>query len=79
MNGGIMVTEEKLAEKKGDTYQVDLSKLGYGKLLSQGEVRKKLEIKVERASVKTKQKIEEKGGKLILENVSVETNTVQSS
>ncbi len=71
--------EEKLVEKKGDTYHVDLSKLGYGKLLSQGEVNKKLEIKVERASAKTKQKIEGKGGKLILEHVSVERNTVQPS
>ncbi len=68
--------EKKLIEKKGDSYDVDLSKLGYGKLLSQGKVNKKLNIKANYFSEKAKLKIEEKGGKLISENVPVETNSV---
>ncbi|PIN80122.1 50S ribosomal protein L15 [Candidatus Woesearchaeota archaeon CG10_big_fil_rev_8_21_14_0_10_30_7] len=71
--------EQKLVEKKGDVYIIDLSKLGYGKLLSQGNLKQKLEIKTKKISKKAQQKVEEKGGKVILENVSVETNPVQSS
>jgi large subunit ribosomal protein L15 len=56
-----------LAEKKDDKYFVDLTQLGYTKLLGSGIVTKKIEVKVESATPKAVEKIESVGGKVITE------------
>jgi large subunit ribosomal protein L15 len=61
------LVELGLAEKKGDTYTVDLGELGYTKLLGSGIVTKKIEVKVEKATPKAVEKIEAVGGKVIME------------
>jgi large subunit ribosomal protein L15 len=53
---------KKLIEKSADAYGVDLTKLGYAKLLSEGQISKKLNIKCKSCSAKAKQKVEAKGG-----------------
>ena len=54
-----------LAEKVDDIYIVDLSTLGYRKLLGSGIVTKKIEVKVERATPRAIEKIEEVGGRVV--------------
>jgi len=61
------LVELGLAEKKDDMYFVDLGRLGYTKLLGGGIITKKVEVKVERATPKAIEKIEEVGGKVITE------------
>src|SRR3989344_4680604 len=61
--------KDKLAEKQGNTYVVDLSKLGYDKLLGGGHVNIKLKIKVDQLSKNAIHKIEENGGEIIREDV----------
>ena len=56
-----------MAEKKDDKYFVDLTQLGYTKLLGSGIVTKKIEVKVESATPKAVEKIESVGGKVITE------------
>jgi len=59
-------TTEGKAEKTKTGYSVDLKKIGYTKLLSQGEVTFKLNIKINSASAKAKEKLEAAGGKIEL-------------
>jgi large subunit ribosomal protein L15 len=59
-------TAEGKAEKTKTGYSVDLKKIGYTKLLSQGEVTFKLNIKINSASAKAKEKLEAAGGKIEL-------------
>jgi len=47
---------------------INLSKLGYGKLLGKGNITVKLNVVVEKASRKAAEKIRELGGKVILES-----------
>lgn len=56
-----LVSEGK-AEKKGDVYIIDLSKLGYDKLLGSGSVSEKFEISVDVATEGARKKIEQSGG-----------------
>ncbi len=56
---------DKLGEKEGETYKVNLRKKGYQKLLGGGKATKKYEIVVEGASAQARKKIEEKNGKVI--------------
>lgn len=58
------LVEQGLAEKKGDTILVDLSKAGYDKLLGEGKVTRKLHVIVGKATEKAVEKIEEAGGKV---------------
>ncbi len=58
--------EKGKAEKKGKVYSVNLTELGYDKLLAQGIVSNPLEITVAYASERAIKKIEEAGGKVIL-------------
>ncbi|MBT5022114.1 50S ribosomal protein L15 [Candidatus Woesearchaeota archaeon] len=51
-----------VVEKSGDLYKIDLSKLGFNKLLGTGNVTKKLEIEVGFCSAKAQSKVEEAGG-----------------
>ncbi|HLC86127.1 MAG TPA: uL15 family ribosomal protein [Candidatus Nanoarchaeia archaeon] len=62
--------KDKLAEKQGNTYVVDLSKLGYDKLLGGGHVNIKLKIKADQFSKNAIHKIEENGGEIIREDVN---------
>jgi large subunit ribosomal protein L15 len=57
---------QKLASKEGDVYSVDLTKAGYGKLLSQGKINSKFKITIEEASKKAIEKIKSNGGEIIL-------------
>lgn len=54
------------ATKQGKTYSVDLESLGYSKLLSQGNVDKKLKIKVKMATDSAIAKIKKAGGAVVL-------------
>jgi large subunit ribosomal protein L15 len=57
---------EKNAEKMGDKYNVNLTKLGFGKLLSQGAVKHKIVITCVEASEKASEKIKKAGGELLV-------------
>lgn len=57
-------TAEGKAEKTKTGYSINLEKIGYTKLLSQGEVTFKLNIKINSASEKAKEKLEAAGGKI---------------
>ncbi len=61
--------KEKLVTKEGDSFVVDLKKIGYDKLVGKGVVRFKLKISAPSISNIVKAKIEEKGGAV---NVSSE-------
>ncbi len=58
------LVEKKQAEKKGNTFIIDLKKLGYDKLLSGGNVKNKLEIGVDFASKNAIEKIQKNNGKV---------------
>jgi len=58
--------KNKSARKRGEVITIDLTKAGYDKLLSKGEVRHKLNIKVKKASSNSIAKIEKAGGKVKL-------------
>ena len=57
---------EGKAEKTKTGFSIDLEKIGYTKLLSQGEVTYKLTVKIHSASAKAKEKLEAAGGKVEL-------------
>ena len=57
--------ENNLVKKEGDFYSVDLSKLGYNKLLGTGQINNKYKIKTKYVSKKAKEKIEKSGGELV--------------
>lgn len=58
----ITLAKEGKAEKKGDAYAIDLSQLGYDKLLAKGTPLLKLNLTVPKASASAISKIEEAGG-----------------
>lgn len=47
--------------------EIDLSEMGYGKLLSTGKITKPLTVKVAKFTEEAKRKIEEAGGKIVIE------------
>ena len=53
---------EKLVSKEGDSFVIDLEKLGYQKLLGKGEVKLKMKISAPSFSESAKAKIEKAGG-----------------
>ena len=57
---------EGIATKKGNAYQIDLSELGYKKLLAQGEITSPLTLIVEEASEKAVEKVKSAGGKVTI-------------
>jgi large subunit ribosomal protein L15 len=67
---------EEIAEKYGKTEEgkilVDLESLGYTKLLGSGKVTKPLIVKVASCSKSAAEKIEEAGGKVLMESQQVE-------
>ncbi|MCW4032340.1 MAG: 50S ribosomal protein L15 [Candidatus Bathyarchaeota archaeon] len=54
-----------LAEKKGQKIEIDLTKLGYEKLLGSGKISRPIDIKVMKCSENAAKKIEEAGGSII--------------
>jgi len=58
--------DKKLISKEGDLYIVDMGKIGFNKLLSQGKVLNKFKIKVDCASKKAVEKIKSGGGEVVL-------------
>ena len=65
--------EKEFSGKK----EIDLTKEGYDKLLGGGAVKTKLKIKVEKASQNAVDKIEGKGGQVILPEVKAVEETVK--
>ncbi len=63
----------KAKKKKKGTVMVDLSKLGYDKLLGAGKISTKVEITIEKATEKAIAKIEEAGGKVNIPNIDAES------
>jgi len=67
---------EEMAEKYGKTEEgkilIDLESLGYTKLLGSGKVTKPLIVKVAACSKSAAEKIEEAGGKVLMESQQVE-------
>ncbi len=55
-----------LISKEGDFFLVELEKLGFNKLLSDGSITNKFKIKAAYASKKAVDKIKESGGEVIL-------------
>jgi large subunit ribosomal protein L15 len=60
-----LVSEKKVEEKNG-VYEIDGEKIGFNKLLSTGYTDKKMIIKIDQASPKAVEKIQEAGGNVIL-------------
>ncbi len=61
------LVENGLAEKQEDGYRINLSDIGYYKLLGSGNVNKKLFVSVAYATPKAIEKIESAGGKVEIE------------
>lgn len=61
----LLLKQGKIA-KEGENLKIDLSVLGYNKLLGRGKVKNKYLINVESASEKAVKKIQESGGKVTL-------------
>ncbi len=59
------LVELGLAEKSGDVYRVDLTELGYSKLLGSGNVTKAIEVKIFEATPRAVSKIEAAGGRVV--------------
>lgn len=57
---------QKIAEKE-NIKEIDLTKMGYTKILSRGEIKEPLTIKIKKSSAAAKEKVEAAGGKLIIE------------
>ena len=60
-----ILVSKGLAEKKGDTFSVDLAKLGISKLLGTGSVGLKLKIQVESFTSRAAEKIKAAGGEVV--------------
>jgi large subunit ribosomal protein L15 len=58
--------KQELAEKSGDTYNVNLDKLNYQKILAKGAITKKVQVHVRSASEYAIEEIEKAGGKVFL-------------
>lgn len=71
MNVGVLdeivdrLVEAGLASKEGDSYRVDLSKLGINKLTGRGSVTKKLIVTVAKATSRAVEKIASFGGEVV--------------
>ena len=58
--------EEKLASREGDVIRVDVTKMGFDKVLGAGRITKKLIIEAKSFSEEAKRKIEEAGGQAVV-------------
>jgi len=57
---------QQFVQKQQDLFIIDLTKIGYTKLLSTGRITKKLQITVEQSSPEAIKKIESAGGKVVI-------------
>lgn len=57
--------QDKIITKKNEFYEIDLKEIGYGKLLSSGNPKRKYKIHVKTFSEKAKEKIETAGGEIV--------------
>lgn len=71
--------EEKKATKKGDVYTVDLSALGYQKLLGSGKITKSVNVSVMVASQKAVDKINAAKGKVISDTLAQTEKPTENS
>lgn len=69
------LVKSNLALKEGNIYIIDLSKMGYNKLLGNGKVSKKFKITVKFASGKAIEKVKGAGGEIILAEKEEEVNS----
>ena len=60
------LVEEKKATKSGDTYTINLVSVNIQKVLGRGEINKKVNVTVNKASERAIQKIEAAGGKVTI-------------
>lgn len=60
------LTQENKASKSGNTYIINLNDLNIQKILGRGEITKKMNVSVNKASKQAIKKIESAGGKVIL-------------
>ena len=58
--------QEKFAVKEGDAIKIDVSKIGFDKVLGSGRITKKLIVEAKSFSDDAKKKIEEAGGQAIV-------------
>ena len=56
--------KNNLVTKEKDVYNVNLSDLGYEKLLSQGNIKTKVKISVDKTSKKAMEKVQKSGGQV---------------
>ncbi|MGZ7095191.1 MAG: uL15m family ribosomal protein [Methanobacterium sp.] len=59
------LVEQGLAHKKNNTIEIDVTDLGYNKVLGKGRINRPLVIKSPKFSSQAKQKIEEAGGEIV--------------
>ena len=57
---------ENIAKKSADTYNINLNEINIQKLLGRGQINKKINVSVNKASKKAIEKIEAAGGKVTL-------------
>ena len=62
-------TKEGLVTKEGDSFAIDLEKLGYTKLLGKGHLRHKIKIRAPSISASAAEKINASGGQVVQEDV----------
>ncbi|MBN2420901.1 uL15 family ribosomal protein [Candidatus Woesearchaeota archaeon] len=61
-----LMIDNKKFEKKGNSFDIDLSALGYTKLLSKGAAKYPMNIAVLAATEKAVEKVKSKGGNVVL-------------
>ena len=61
-----ILVEEKKATKSGNAYTINLNDLNIQKILGRGEIKKQINLSVNKASKKAVEKIEAAGGKITL-------------
>jgi large subunit ribosomal protein L15 len=67
-----LLLEQKKINKEGDAFAIDLSALGYNKLLGNGMPVHKLKIRVDQASENAIAKVKESGGEVIINKEAAE-------
>jgi len=72
-----LLIKKGYAQEKNGLIAIDISILGYNKLLGTGKITRKLEIKTKFASKKTIEKIEKAGGKVEITKVIKKVQTEQ--
>ncbi len=60
------LVEKELAEKKGNKITIDVTSLGYDKVLGKGKITKTLTIKAKEFSQSAVRKLEDNGGEAVI-------------